>query len=72
MEEPKNKAGNTSISPVVKLTTIAISSNDSLNPQVYNNVPVIAADVYSHLPAFYQAALEVMARNGHCRIAEAV
>ena len=68
MEEPKNKAGNTSISPVVKLTTIAISSNDSLNPQVYNNVPVIAADVYSHPPAFYRAALTVMERNHRCII----
>lgn len=54
-----------------KNTTSAKGSIQSYAPSGIKDVPVIAADVYSHLPAFYQAALEVMARNGHCQIGSA-
>ena len=67
MEEPKNKAGNTPISPVEN-TTSAKGSIQSYAPSGIKGVPVIAADVYSHLPAFYRAAVTVMERNHRCII----
>jgi len=63
MTEEKDKPGNTSISPGEEVTTIG----EYVSPPI-KNVPVIAADVYSHLPAFYQSALTVMERNHRCII----
>jgi len=63
MTEEKDKPGDTAISPGEEVTTIG----EYVSPPI-KNVPVIAADVYSHLPAFYQSALTVMERNHRCII----
>lgn len=33
-------------------------------------LPQVRRDVYEHLPAFYQAALRVLVRNGHVEVIE--
>jgi len=52
-------------------TTSARGSIEQYAASGIKGVPVIAADVYSHLPAFYRAAVTVMERNHRC-IIEAV
>jgi hypothetical protein len=66
MTEEKDMPGNIAVPPGGEVTTIG----EYVSPPI-KNVPVIAADVYSHLPAFYQSALTVMERNHRC-IIEAV
>jgi len=63
MTEEKDKPGNIAVSPGGEVTT----TGEYVSPPI-KNVPVIAADVYSHLPAFYRATLTVMEKNGRCII----
>ncbi len=70
MSEPMNKTGNATTSPEEK-TTHAKGSIEQYAASGIKGVPVIAKDVYDHLPAFYQSALTVMERNHRC-IIEAV
>ncbi len=54
-----------------KNATSARGSIQSYASSGIKDVPVIARDTFDHLPNFYQAALEIMSRNGHCQIGSA-
>lgn len=72
MTVKKDKTAPAGTEAEVKNTTHAIESSiGTYAPSDIKDVPVIASDVFSHLPAFYRAALTVMARNGRCTIQEA-